>query len=276
MSLQGTLGAARRWKVRRRDTDPLPIPPVELRELVGPTDPAAFDNPTGDPVFGGLGATGYRSVVDFGCGCGRLARRLAQQRDRPTRYLGFDLHPEMVAWCNENLATRLPGFEFHHHDVFNVSFNPDPALPRTAPIPAESGSATLLIAWSVFTHLLQSQLEWYLSEVRRVLAHDGVAVTTWFLFDKSRFPMMQDFQNALYINEVDPTNAVVFDTNWLLGVIAEQGLVVASAVPPEIRGYQWVLRLAPAGPGRESVPLPPDDAPVGRMPPPLGTPYSKG
>ena len=27
--------------------------------------------------------------------------------------------------------------------------------------------------------------------------------------------MMQDFQNALYINDVDPTNAVIFDREWL-------------------------------------------------------------
>ena len=27
--------------------------------------------------------------------------------------------------------------------------------------------------------------------------------------------MMQDFQNALYINDVDPSNAVIFDREWL-------------------------------------------------------------
>ena len=32
-------------------TDPLPFPPIEMRMLVGPTDLAAFDNPTGAPVF---------------------------------------------------------------------------------------------------------------------------------------------------------------------------------------------------------------------------------
>lgn len=175
----------------------------------------------------------------------------------------------MVRWCNENLATRLSGFEFHHHDVYNPSFNPDPALPRTAPIPVESSRATLVVAWSVFTHLAESQVEWYLREISRVLASDGVAISTWFLFDKSGFPMMQDFQNALYINEYDVTNAVIFDRGWLLDMIHKEGLVVRHALGPEIRGFQWVLRLAPASPGEQSVTLPTDDAPVGRMPPPV-------
>jgi SAM-dependent methyltransferase len=263
---------AKRWRPKRRGRGDLPIPPVELRELVGPTEAAAFQNASGGPVFGEVDPGGYRFVVDFGCGCGRIARRLAQQSEPPQRYVGFDLHREMIRWCNENLARRLPGFEFFHHDVYNPGFNPDPSLPRVAPIPVGSGEATLVVAWSVFTHLLQSQVEWYLSEIRRVLADDGVVISTWFLFDKAGFPMMQDFQHALYITEEDLTNAVIFDRDWVLDVIHKHGLVVRSATPPEIRGFQWVLRLAPARPGDESVALPDDDAPVGRMPPPIGRP----
>jgi SAM-dependent methyltransferase len=270
MSLRAGLQATRRRRMRRRGGEDLPVPPVELRELVGPTDAALFDNPTGDPVFPDLDANSYRFVVDFGCGCGRIARQLAQQRERPERYVGVDLHRGMIRWCKENLGPRISGFEFHHHDVYNASFNPDPALPRVAPIPVDTGQATLVVAWSVFTHLLQSQVEWYLEELHRILADDGVAMSTWFLFDKGGFPMMQDFQNALYINEDDLTNAVIFDKEWLLAVFRQQGLSVCAAVKPAIRGYAWVLQLSPARSGEQSVSLPCDDAPLGRMPPPIG------
>jgi SAM-dependent methyltransferase len=262
----------KRWRDRSGSRQDLPIPPLELRELVGPTDPSAFENPTGAPVFEEVDPDGYRFVVDFGCGCGRLARRLAQQSHPPKRYLGADLHRGMIGWCQENLAPRLSGFEFHHHDVYNPSFNPNPDLPRMAPIPVASGEASLVVAWSVFTHLVQSQIEWYLGEVRRVLSDDGVAISTWFLFDKSGFPMMQDFQNALYINEGDLTNAVIFDRNWILSMIHKHDLTVSSATPPEIRGFQWILHLTPARAGGQSVSLPADDAPIGRMPPPIGRP----
>jgi len=272
LSAMKALEILRRPKLRRRDGDGLPIPPVELRELVGITDAKTFDNPDAGVVFPGLAAGSYRFVADFGCGCGRIARQLARQPVRPEHYVGVDLHRGMIKWCNDNLAPRLDGFEFHHHDVYNPSFNPDPALPRTAAIPVDTGHASLVIAWSVFTHLVQSQVEWYLQEVRRILADDGVAVTTWFLFDKGGFPMMQDSQSALYINECDITNAVIFDREWAVAMIESHGLVIDSATPPEIRGFQWVLRLTPGRPGAQSVSLPRDEAPIGRMPPPLGRP----
>ena len=130
--------------------DPLPIPPFEMRQLVGPTDEAAFDNPTGDPILS-VPDRYFDAVLDFGCGCGRLARQMTQQRTRPRRYLGFDLHPGMVRWCQQNIAPRSPGFEFRHHDVENKYFNPGAGKPPLLPMPAEDGSFSLIVALSVFT-----------------------------------------------------------------------------------------------------------------------------
>ena len=247
----------------------LPLPRVEMRELVGPTDLEAFDQPVGEPVFPTIDAEQYAFVFDFGCGCGRVARKLAvAAAPMPDRYVGIDLHRGMIQWANENLAPQLPQFSFEHHDVFNPGFNPDPQLPLAAPFPVDSASVTLLIAWSVFTHLAQSQAEYYLDEVARVLRPDGVMAATWFLFDKANFPMMQDFQNALYINDRDVTNAVIFDREWLLGALEARDLRIRAATPPEVRGFQWMMEIVP---GRGSIPLPLDDAPFGRIPPPVGS-----
>ena len=76
-----------------------------------------------------------------------------------------------------------------------------------------------------------------------MLRPDGVAVTTWFLFDKSDFPMMQAFQNALYISDFDPTNAVIFDRRWLARTLEAAGLTVDCRTPPAVRGYQWTIHL---------------------------------
>jgi hypothetical protein len=59
-----------------------------MRRLVGPVDPAEFDNPTGAPVFDGLPDDRFASVLDFGCGCGRIARRMIQQTPRPSATRG--------------------------------------------------------------------------------------------------------------------------------------------------------------------------------------------
>jgi SAM-dependent methyltransferase len=190
--------------------DPLPIPPFEMRQLVGPTDEAAFDNPSGDSILH-IPESQFDAVLDFGCGCGRFARQMIQQRCRPRRYVGFDLHFGMVRWCREKLAPRAPGFEFLHHDVENPSFNPCHTKPAVLQMPVEDGAFTLVIALSVFTHTTQAHAEYYLREVTRVMRPDGLLVASFFLFEKRYFPMMHDFQNALNINLEDPSNAVIFD-----------------------------------------------------------------
>src|SRR2546423_8718883 len=205
----------RHW---RRDGR-LPLPPPEMRALVGGQEDEHWDNSEGRLVFGHLVAEPekYASVFDFGCGCGRVARQLIQQRPQPERYLGIDLHLGMVQWCQRNLTKRAKGFEFVRHDVWNPSFNPGPDKPRTAQFPAGDGEFSLVVAVSRFTHLLQDQVDPYLREMAPVLRPDGVAVSTWVLFDKRDFPMLQEFQNALYVNSDNPTNAVIYDREWLRG-----------------------------------------------------------
>ncbi len=243
-------------------TPELPLPPLEMREVVGPTDPAAFDNPAGEPVFPDLPDAAYDSVFDFGCGCGRLARQLIQQQPRPRRYHGIDLHPEMIEWCQQNLAAGAPGFSFSHHDVLYPEWNPGEGKPDIAPFPVEDGSCTLAIAYSVFTHLVQAHAEYYLREVARILAPGGFFEATWFLFDKQLFPMMQDFQNALYINDVNPANAVIFDRAWLVDSARENGLAILAAEPPSVRGYHWLVRMGPGEGGLTLDEFPEDAAPV--------------
>jgi SAM-dependent methyltransferase len=246
----------------------LPVPPFEMRQLVGPTEETLFDNPQGAPILG-LPESQFEAVLDFGCGCGRLARQMMQQRVRPKRYIGFDLHPGMIRWCQENLAPRAPEFTFSHHDVENPSFNPGAGKPALLPMPAENGAFSLVIALSVFTHTTQIHAEYYLHEVTRVMRPGGILAASFFLFEKRFFPMMQDFQNALYINIEDPWNAVIFDRQWLEASLRNLGLGIIHAVPPTVRGFQWLLHIGRLADGKSVVRLPEDRAPFGRLPPPI-------
>jgi SAM-dependent methyltransferase len=252
---------------RRLLSDSLPIPPLEMRKLVGPTDPADYDNPTGELVYPYLAHERYEAVFDFGCGCGRVARKLILQDPRPARYVGIDLHRGMIEWCRHNLTPHVRRFEFFHHDVYNASFNPVQGRPRTALFPVEDESFTLVNALSVFTHLTESQAPHYLREAERILLAEGVLNSTWFLFEKREFPMLQEYTNALYVSESDPTAAVIYDRDWVRRTAREVGLSIIHVVPPSIRGFQWVLVMAPSE-GAKEVEIPPDEAPYGSSPPP--------
>ena len=232
--------------------------------MVGVTDPAAFDNPSRAPIFDFVEPEAFDSVFDFGCGCGRLARQLLQQKQRPSRYLGIDLHAGMIAWCQRNLSTLAPNFEFKHHDVYNYHFNPGSEKPDVLPFPTEN-SFSLVEAWSVFTHLTEEQAVQYLAEVKRILAPGGEFHSTWFLFDKSDgFPMMTDAQNALYVGHVDPSAAVIYDRTWLREAAAAAGLTIYKAWPvvPAARGFQWHVLMCVSG-RKPAVDWPRDPRPAG-------------
>lgn len=264
----------RRWRSKRAANVPMPrpeipLPPPEMRALVGLTDPQFFANPSGRPVFDGLPAEQYRSVLDFGCGCGRIARQLMQQSPRPQRYEGVDLHAGMVRWCSENLTPVAPEFIFRHHDVLYEGFNPGEGKPRHDRLPFGEDEFSLIVAISVFTHLTQGQAEAYLAELARVLEPTGVLQTTWFLFQKRDFPMMNEDQSTLFINEYDVRNAVIYDREWLRSAASRAGLVVCEARPPAIRGFHWELRLTPARTGAAEAEWPADDGPAGRQTAPM-------
>lgn len=241
-----------------------------MRELVGPTDLRAFDNPDGELIYPFIAAATYDSVFDFGCGCGRVARQLLMQRVRPRRYVGVDLHRGMVEWCQRNLGEGVEGFEFIHHDVYNVRFNPTGVQPPVMVFPVGDHEFTMVHALSVFTHLTQMQSEHYLSEVARVLRADGVALSSWFFFDKRDFPFLPETHNALYVDYVDPTAAVVYDKGWVERLAASHGLVLSYIEPPKIHGHQWTVLMQPVSSGVTPAPWPDDTAPIGTTVPPHG------
>ncbi len=255
-------------KPERQPTGELPIPPLEMRKLVGNFEEHAFNNASGARVFEGVDGSSDDFVFDFGCGCGRIARQLLQQREPPKRYVGVDLHRGMIQWCRRNLQPRHASFEFHHQDVFNAGLNPRGRV-KHAPFPAPDKAVSLFTAVSVFTHVLEESAAFYLREMARVLGPNGKAVTTWFLFDKASFPMMQPFQNALFINPRDLSNAVIFDREWLKAEAGNAGLRICAAKPPSIRGFHWHIHFELAVNGAEHVEFPDDDAPAGTAPPPL-------
>ena len=109
----------------------------------------------------GVEPSGIRSVLDVGCGTGRLL--VGWHCDDPTRLLvGTDINPELIAWSRSNLA------EVGRWEVNGVH----------PPLALSAGSFDLIVLASVFTHLsLENQRAW-LDEIHRLLAPAGHALIT--------------------------------------------------------------------------------------------------
>jgi SAM-dependent methyltransferase len=108
--------------------DGLPLPPAYLRVLVdGHGDPEEFVRRGGiaeaqvrtTVAQAGVELEELGAILDFGCGCGRTARRWAELRGPELH--GCDYHSGQVAWCREN----LPFMEFRTNPLEPPSLYPD-------------------------------------------------------------------------------------------------------------------------------------------------------
>lgn len=147
--------------------DGLPLPPAHMRAQIGPLHAdARFFLESGQhnadvlrSLLAGDGASveSCGSLLDWGCGCGRVLRHWSQLAD--TRVDGCDINEKMVAWCRDNLAFA---------DVTVNELSP--------PLPYDDDSFGLVYAFSVMTHLSEELQHEWIRECRRVLRPGGYFV----------------------------------------------------------------------------------------------------
>lgn len=110
----------------------------------------------------GVAPESVRSLLDFGCGTGRLLA--GWHADSPHRELfGCDVHPELIGWAQHNLPAA-------------VRFERSALAP---PLDYPTGRFDLVLAVSVFTHFsAKAQMLWA-QEIRRVVKPGGTLLATF-------------------------------------------------------------------------------------------------
>lgn len=219
-----------------RATDP-PIPPDELRFM---GEDAEGFIAIGDRLVGDLkrvaGLAARSTVLDIGCGYGRVAHALLRDRSFRGRYRGLDILPRHVAWCRDHLGNWR--FRFCHLDVRNDRYNPNGQLePTEASLPAPGGSVDVVVAASVFTHMWPEEITHYLTEIAGVLRPTGQAYLTFFLLNESWEALHESGSHGSvvlghrhnnhtrFMNEDDPLHAIGYDQDWVLEEAERTGLV---------------------------------------------------
>jgi len=104
----------------------------------------------------GLDIESFDSLLDFGCGCGRMVRHWNTLED--TEVHGTDYNPRLVSWCEENL-------DFASFEVNELEGR----------LGYEDGKFDFVYALSVFTHLTEAQCFHWIKELSRALRPGGIS-----------------------------------------------------------------------------------------------------
>lgn len=136
----------------------------------------------------------FHSILDWGCGCGRLTQQLALRLPEADVH-GVDIDAPNILWCREHIQ--------------RARFDLGPLAP---PTDFRAGSYDLIIGISVMTHLDQPmQLAW-LKELHRLSAPGGyVLLTTHGETALARVKNFEVIKNTIAVGSDDSQQDAALD-----------------------------------------------------------------
>ena len=178
------------------------------------------------------------SILDWGCGTGRIIRHLPSLLGKTSTFYGTDYNKKYVAWCSENLK----GIQFKNNDLH-------------PPLDFKDNSLDVIYGISIFTHLSEELHYSWMKELTRVLKKDGIIFLTTHgevhahkllkkekaAFDDGKLVLhpYKKEGNRLYASYQSPT--------FFKELCAKNSLTVLKHIPGEIKNGKpqqdiWILK----------------------------------
>lgn len=187
-----------------------------------------------------------QSILDVGCGVGRIAVPLTEYLKPPGFYEGFDLVPDAIAWCRRYITPRFTNFHFKQVDVRNGFYHPTgkgQAAQLRFPYADEQFDIVVLVG--VFTHMSTAEVDHYLGEIKRVLRPGGRVFTSFFLLDAtskslmgkptSAFNFQYNLDGRYTFDPTDPNRGTAHDATEILALFSKHNF----SLPQPIQYGDW-------------------------------------
>lgn len=154
-------------------------------------------------------------LLDIGCGCGLMALDVTGSplSNYVHNYVGVDINKDAIVWCQEHI--KHPYWHFIHLEG--------------PPLPLPNSSFDVILAKSVFTHMLLEEVEEYLRWIKRLLRPGGRCLATFFLLNdvsepsSGRLTFAHQDGPVSYERETRPRLAVAYEEEWLLDLLRRVG-----------------------------------------------------
>lgn len=233
-----TFGGLRgRTLLGRTNDSEFPLPPEEYVKFIGGNMSPGLE--FFDYFINYCGLRSSDSVLDVGCGFGRMAMPLTSYISKDGSYEGFDISAKLIDWAKSNLTSLYPRFNFQKVDIFNKCYNPTGKIQsEDFEFPYRNANFDFVFLTSVFTHMYPKDVQHYLSEIFRVLKNGGKCLLTCFLLNGESEQLMHagnstlnfsfPLEDCFTIDPKAPENAMAFDETMFLRWTSGQSFALKS------------------------------------------------
>ncbi len=174
-------------------------------------------------------------VLDIGSGIGRMAIPLTKYLNPTTRYEGFDLVKAGVDWCQKNISSKYPNFNFRYIALDNDLYTAKLDSASEFIFPYEDRGFDFCFLISVFTHMLPDEVSQYLNEMHRCLDTGGRVFFTCFSYENEarlntnpKFSFPYQYESYALMDEKVKSANVAFSKQWLMAQIQASGFEIIS------------------------------------------------